>query len=223
MEFDWRFAIEVFPELLNALGLSLQVTLWGYLLALVLGLFLVLGRRAERSWLSRPFAWVIEFIRRTPPLVQIYVLYFAAPEIGINLSPFLAGTLALGLHYGCYLSEVYRAGIESVDKGQWEAAQALGMPKGLVYKDIVLPQAIPPILPSMGNYLLALFKDTPLLSAITLLEMLQTAKILGAASFQYLEPLTLVGLLFLLVSLLSAAGLRLLERWLPQAGIPMRH
>ncbi|MDT8447625.1 MAG: ectoine/hydroxyectoine ABC transporter permease subunit EhuD [bacterium] len=223
MVFDWGFAAEILPELVDALGLSLRVTALSFTLALLLGMVLALGRRAQSGWVARPVSWFVEFIRRTPPLVQIYLLYFAAPAWGLQLSPFWAGSLALGLHYSCYLAEVYRAGIESIPKGQWEAAQALGMPKGLVYKDVILPQALPPVLPAMGNYLIALFKDTPLLSAITLLELLQAAKILGASYFQYLEPLTLVGLLFLVVSLTSSVGLRLLERWLPQAGLPMRH
>jgi polar amino acid transport system permease protein len=123
--------------------------------------------------------------------------------------------LALAVHYGASASEVYRAGIESVPRGQWEAARALGLPPGRTFLRIILPQALPPIVPALGNYVVAMFKDTPLLSTITVLELLYTAKNLGAETFRYLEPFTLVGVLFLVVSLLAAQGVRQLERRLP--------
>jgi polar amino acid transport system permease protein len=110
---------------------------------------------------------------------------------------------------------VYRAGLESVARGQWEAARALNLPPRRTFLRIVLPQAIPPVLPALGNYVVAMFKDTPLLSTITVLELLYTAKNVGAETFRYLEPFTLVGVLFLVVSLVAAAGIRALERRLP--------
>jgi polar amino acid transport system permease protein len=118
---------------------------------------------------------------------------------------------ALGLHYSAYTSEVYRAGIDSVPRGQWEAAIALNLSPYRTFRSIILPQAIPPILPALGNYLVAMFKDTPLLAAITVNELLQSAKLIGAERFRYLEPLTMVGLLFLVASLASAHFIRILE------------
>ena len=106
---------------------------------------------------------------------------------------------------------MYRAGIESVSKGQWEAATALNFSGAQTWRFIVIPQAFPPIIPAMGNYLIAMFKDTPMLSAITVLELLQTAKIIGSESFRYLEPLTLVGGFFLVLSLVAARGVRWAE------------
>jgi polar amino acid transport system permease protein len=119
--------------------------------------------------------------------------------------------MALGLHYGAYCSEVYRAGLEGVHRGQWEASTALNLSSWTTFKDIIIPQAIPPVVPALGNYLIALFKETPLLSAIAVLELMQTAKILGSETFRYTEPITLVGLFFLVMSLVSAVGVRAVE------------
>jgi polar amino acid transport system permease protein len=145
-------------------------------------------------------------------LVQLYFLFYVLPSLGLALSPLTTGILGLGLHYAAYCSEVYRAGIESIPRGQWEAATALNLGRFTTTFKVILPQAIPPVVPALGNYLVAMFKDTPLLSAITVLEMLQQAKILGSESFRYIEPLTLVGLAFLVMSLLAAVAIRALER-----------
>jgi polar amino acid transport system permease protein len=151
-------------------------------------------------------------VRSTPLLVQIYFLFYVLPEAGLRLSPLAAGVAALGIHYAAYCSEVYRAGIESVPRGQWEAAAALNLGRWRTLRAVIIPQALPPVVPALGNYLVAMFKDTPLLSAITVLELLQTAKLIGAETFRYVEPLTLVGALFLVLSLASAAVIGLVER-----------
>jgi polar amino acid transport system permease protein len=125
--------------------------------------------------------------------------------------------LGLGVHYSAYLAEVYRAGIAAVPRGQWEAASVLGLSRVRTFGSVILPQAVVPMVPALGNYLIAMFKDTPVLSAVTVLEMLQRAKLLGAAEFRYLEPLLLVGVLFLVISLPSAQLLRRLEASLDRA------
>jgi polar amino acid transport system permease protein len=208
---DWGFAWHILPQLVRALGVTVAATLAGMALALPLGLFWTLLRRG-RPWLARPAAFAVDFVRSTPLLIQIYLLYYALPRLGPTLSPMVTGVLALGLHYSCYTSEVYRAGIEGVPRGQWEAARALGFSGWRTWRRIVLPQALPPIVPALGNYLIAMFKDSPMLAAITVMELLQTAKVIGAESFRYLEPLTLVGVLFLAVSLVSSRAIRLVER-----------
>src|SRR5205823_12538567 len=120
----------------------------------------------------------------------------------------------LGIHYATYCSEVYRSGLGNVPRGQWEACIALNLPAYWTFRDVIIPQAIPPVVPALGNYFVALFKDTPLLSAIAVLELMQTAKIIGSDNFRYTEPITLVGLIFLLFSLVAAALIRLVEHWL---------
>ncbi len=211
MIFDWGYVWEVAPRLAEGLLVTIQATLVGMAVALTLGLVLALARRSRPRLVSWPTGVLVEFVRSTPLLVQIYFLFYVLPDAGLRLSPLATGVIALGLHYAAYCSEVYRAGLESVPKGQWEAAVALNLTRWRTMKDIIIPQAIPPVVPALGNYLVAMFKDTPLLSAITVLEVLQTAKLIGSETFRYVEPLTLVGVLFLVLSLLSAALIRWVE------------
>lgn len=211
MLFDFGFAVEILPDLLRATLVTIAATVLGSLIALTLGLGLALARRSPQKWLSIASGWGIDFIRNTPLLVQIFFVYYVLPDFGLTLPPFWAGSVAIGIHYSTYTSEVYRAGLDGVSKGQWEAGMALGMSPAKRMRLIVIPQAIPPVVPALGNYVIAMFKDTPLLSAITVLELLQTAKIIGSETFRYLEPITMVGIIFLILSLVSAAGVRWLE------------
>lgn len=210
--FDWAFALSLLPELTNALWVTVSATIFGMALAMVLGLFWTVLRKSKNMVLYWFATTVVEFFRSTPLLIQVYFLFYVLPDAGIRLTPFQTGVLALGIHYSAYLAEVYRAGIDGVPEGQWEAAKALNLSKVHTFKSIILPQALPPIIPALGNYLIAMFKDTPMLSAITVLELLQTAKIVGAETFRYIEPLTLVGAFFLVLSLISARGVRFLEK-----------
>ena len=211
MTWDWSFAWEILPDLLKALRITVEATIFGSLIAMTLGLLLAIGRRSHNRLISWPIAGFIEFIRSTPLLVQLYFLFFVMPQIGITLGPLLAGVIGLGLHYSTYASEVYRAGIEGVPRGQWEAARALNMPVRRTWTSVILPQAIPKVVPALGNYVNGMFKDTPLLSAITVIELLNEAHAIGAQTFRYLEPITLVGLLFFLVSYPTALLVRRLE------------
>ena len=209
MTFDWAFALEVLPQLVSAIRVTILATILGTALAAVLGLVWTIARRSSAKAISLSAWGTVEFVRSTPLLVQIYFLFYIAPEFGLTMSPLLTGILALGIHYSAYLSEVYRAGIESVPKGQWEAAKALNLSTANTWRRVIVPQALPPVIPAMGNYLIAMFKDTPMLSAITVLELLQNAKVVGAEQFRYLEPITLVGTLFFVLSL----GAAVLVRW----------
>lgn len=209
---DWDYALRCMPELLRGLATTALATGLGMAFALVVGLlWALLGEL--RAWpLAALARSVVELLRSTPLLVQLYFVFYVLPATGVELSPLMTGVLGLGLHYSAYLSEVYRAGIAAVPAGQWEAAAVLNLSRTQTYASIVLPQAIPPMLPMLGNYFIAMFKDTPMLSAITVLELLSRAKLLGAAEFRYLEPLTLVGLLFLALSVPAASLTRALER-----------
>lgn len=210
--FDWAYTLEILPLLARAAIVTIEATLLGFVLAAILGLVLALLRMAPNALISGSTGTVVEFIRSTPLLIQIYLLYFVAlPEIGIAPTAFTAGVFALGIHYGTYCSEVYRAGLESIPRGQWEASIALNLSSYHTFRDIILPQAIPPVVPALGNYLVALFKETPLLAAISALELMSVAKELGSETFRYTEPITLVGLFFLAMSLVSAALIRFVE------------
>ncbi|MGE0280502.1 MAG: ectoine/hydroxyectoine ABC transporter permease subunit EhuD [Rhizobiaceae bacterium] len=213
MIWDWAFAIEILPALGRAALVTVEATLLGFALAAGLGLLLA-GARVMAPALSLPITVVVELVRSTPLLIQIFFLFFVMPRFGLVLDAFVAGVLAIGLHYAAYCSEVYRAGFDNVPRGQWEASIALNLSSWVTMRDVIVPQMIPPIVPALGNYLVALFKDTPLLSAIAVLELMQTAKIIGSETFRYTEPITLVGMFFLLMSLVSAAAIRSLERML---------
>jgi polar amino acid transport system permease protein len=211
MLWDWGYALEILPILAKAAIITVEATFLGFLIAASLGLVFAILRMLG-AVVAVPTTILIELVRSTPLLIQIFFLYFVLPNFGITLEAFTAGVLALGLHYATYCSEVYRAGLESIPRGQWEASTALNLTLFTTFKDIILPQAIPPIVPALGNYLVALFKETPLLSAIAVLELMQTAKILGSESFRYVEPITLVGVIFLFLSLVSSVGIRWVER-----------
>lgn len=214
---DWSYAIEVLPVLLEGLGVTLRATLYGFLFALVAGLAWALLRRSGSRWVRGAAFWSLELVRSTPLLVQLYFLFYVFPELGVVLSPLVAGVLGLGLHYSAYTAEIYRSGIDGVPRGQWEAATALNLTRRQAFWRIVLPQAVPPVVPALGNRLIAMFKETPLLSVITVTELLQRAKLLGAESFRYLEPLTLVGAIFLVLSLASSRLVRRVEVWSERA------
>lgn len=208
---DWDYAFEILPEIVSALWITIAATVVGFLLALVLGLIWTLLIRSKKKVVSTFAGGVVRFIRNTPLLVQLFFIFYVFPEFGLSLEPFTAGVLGLGIHYSTYLSEVFRSGIESVDPGQWEVATALNFTRKKTWTRIILPQAFPPILPVIGNYFITMFKETPLLSAITMVEILQTARNIGAGTFRYTEPFTIVGVLFLLLSYPASLLIRRME------------
>ncbi|MCW0215122.1 MAG: ectoine/hydroxyectoine ABC transporter permease subunit EhuD [Pseudonocardia sp.] len=208
---DWNFAAEILPALLNGLRVTVIATVLGSVIAFALGLVLAVLGRGPRP-VRIVVRGLVEFIRSTPLLVQIYFLYFVLPGFGIVLGALTIGVLALGVHYATYTSEVYRAGIEAVPRGQWEAATALSLPRGRVWTGVVLPQAIPRVLPALGNYVISMFKETPLLIGIGVLDIVGQARQVGGENFRYVEAYTLAGLLFLLLSYPAALAVRRLER-----------
>ena len=211
MQWQWDIAAEAMPHLLRGLWITALATLGGIGLALVIGLGLAMLRRTRVRWISWPVGSVVEFIRSTPLLIQLFFVYYLIPDFGWN-TPLITGILVLGLHYSAYTSEVYRAGIEGVARGQWDAATALNLSRRDTWLHVVLPQAIPPIVPAMGNYLVAMFKDTPMLYAITVQEMLTRATNFSTRVFSTIEVYTLVGIMFLILSLIAASLIRLLEQ-----------
>jgi polar amino acid transport system permease protein len=214
MEFwDWDLAISALPAIFQGLLVTLEITLLGSLLAYVLGLVFALIRRGRIPVVDQVLYLFIEFVRSTPLLVQVFVLfYLLPPTTGIKLSPFLTGVIGLGVHYACYTSEVYRAGIDAVPKGQWEAATALSLPRSRVWTGVILPQAIPRVVPALGNYTISMFKETPLLLAIGVVDVVASAKEAGSEQYRFVEVYTIAGLLFLLLSYPASILVRKLER-----------
>jgi len=217
---DWSYAIAIMPRLAEASLVTLAATVCGFAVAAALGLVLAILGSQRNKLISIPVMSFIEFIRSTPLLIQLFALYYFLPLWGVTMPAFMCGVTALGVHYATYCAEVYRAGLENVPRGQWEAARALNMSPVTTYVRIVLPQAIPPVILPLGNYLVAMFKETPVLLAITVIELVATARIIGNDTFRYTEPITLAGAAFLIFSIITATAVRWLDRrvkarWLP--------
>ncbi|MER6617169.1 ectoine/hydroxyectoine ABC transporter permease subunit EhuD [Streptomyces xantholiticus] len=210
--FDWSAVSDFMPEFWDGVLVTLQVLVLGSMISFSLGLVWAIAFRAPTRFVRWPVNVFTEFIRTTPLLVQLFFFYFVLPEWGIQFSALTTGTVAIGLHYSTYTAQVYRAGIEAVPKGQWEAATALSLPHHRTWMAVILPQAFRRVMPALGNYVIAMLKDTPILLAIGVLEMLNQARQFGGQSFQYTEPLTVVGVAFILIAYPASLLVRALER-----------
>lgn len=212
---DWRWDLvwELLPKFFEATGKTLMAAAGGYCIAVVLGLVFAVAQRTPFWVLTFIMRELVELIRSTPLLLQIFFIFYVGPQFGVRLSPWTAGLMAIGLHYAAYMSEVYRGGIESVPRGQWEAAISVNMSAFLTYRRIILPQALPVAIAGMGNYLIGIFKDTPMLSVIGVAELMHAANSVGAQTYRYLEPYTIVGAIYLSLSLIAALLIRVFESW----------
>ncbi|MCH6468439.1 ectoine/hydroxyectoine ABC transporter permease subunit EhuD [Sinomonas terrae] len=212
MIWDNSFAVSIIPQLLQGLVVTVEVTLLGTLIAALLGLAFAILRRLAIPVVSQVVTFVVVFIRGTPLLVQAYCAFFVLPDYGISADAFTTGAIVIGINYSAYMAEVYRSGIQGVHVGQWEACTALGLPATRVWGRVILPQALRTVVPMLGNYLIQMFKDSAVLSAITVVELLGTAQAIGSSNFRYLEPLTIAAILFLIISYPSSRLVNRLER-----------
>jgi polar amino acid transport system permease protein len=212
MTWDWGAVRDFLPHLWDGLLVTLQALALGSLISFTLGLVWALLMRTPTRWVRWPVGVVTEFVRDTPLLVQLFFLFYVLPEWGIAASALTTGVVAIGLHYSTYTMQVYRAGIDAVPPGQWEAATALSLPVRRTWTAVVLPQAVRRVVPALGNYVIAMLKDTPLLMTITVLEMLGEARLFSQEHFQFTEPLTVIGVAFILISFPASLLVRALER-----------
>ncbi len=212
MNWSWDVAFDVLPQLLKGLVVTIEATIVASLIAYILGLAIAILKMSNSKSTRVSLYWMTEFIRRTPILVQLYIVFYVLPDFGIFLEAFTCGVIVLGIHFSTYTSEVFRAGIDNVPKGQWEAARSLNYNPYQAWKHVILPQAIPPMIPPLANYLITMFKETPLLAAITVVELFRAADQYSNSHYTYLEPMTLVGVFFLLVSIPSAMIAMRLEK-----------
>src|SRR5699024_3852956 len=211
----WDLFMEAFPVVMEGFKLTVILTITCYLFALLVGFLWVYLRRIPIKSLRWVITWIMEFIRSTPPLVQLFFLYYGLPVmpvIGVSLSAFTCAVIGLGLHFSTYIGEVYRSDIESVEEVQWEASVALNYSTKDKWFKIVLPQAIPPTIPMLGNYFILLFKEVPLASTIGVLEILAKANSFGSQHFRYIEALTIAALIFLVLSYPSSLFINYLEK-----------
>ena len=208
VEWSWQRAADALPLLIDGFTITLLATVLGMAIASVLGLVIAIARRTCPAYVRVPLRWITEFIRLTPLVVQLLFVYYLLPQF----SALQIGIAVLGVHYSTYMAEVYRAGIEAVPVGQWEAARALSLPTSRTWRAVVLPQAVRATLPALGNYAISMFKDTPFLFAITVVELVTAAQQYGARTFQYLEPITMAGVIFLLASYPTSVLIRQVEK-----------
>lgn len=221
--FSFDFLIRVFPQLIQGLIVTVQATLGGFAVALFVGLLLASGRRSSWFVVRALCDGYIAFMRCTPLLVQLYFVFYVMPSVGVRLPALATGILCLGLHIGAYIAEVYRGGIDGVGRGQWEAARSLGLPPFAIWTKVILPQAMPPMIPPLGNYLIGLFKETPLLAAITVVDLFGAANNIAGITYRYNEPYTAVAVILLALSLVSAFLVRRLEKRFSQSSNSRHH
>lgn len=184
---------------IRGVGVTIALTLIGYTIGIILGLIFGIGKMSKRKIFYYPSKLYIDFFRGTPLLVQILLIHLAViPSIfGKSLGFFVSGILALSLNCGAYTAEIIRAGIQSLDKGQMEAARSLGMPHGMAMKHIILPQALRRMVPPLGNELIALLKDSSLVTVIAANDILFAAKVVQGATFRPWEPYIFAAILYL--------------------------
>ncbi|WP_431961981.1 ectoine/hydroxyectoine ABC transporter permease subunit EhuD [Actinacidiphila sp. bgisy160] len=203
---NWDNAADSLPILLRGFQLTLAVTVLGSLVAIVLGLVVAMAYRG-RTWIRLPVRAAVEFVRSTPVMIQLFAAWVLLPHLPVMT----IGVAVLGVHYAAFTSEVYRAGIDAVPKGQWEACVALSLPRRRIWRAVILPQAVRNVVPALGNYVISMFKETPFLSVIGVAEMVHQADEFGSEHFAYLETLTLTAAIFLIASYPTSVAMRKLE------------
>ncbi len=211
MSFDFGFALSILPILLQGAVLTVLATVGGFAGALVGGAIIATMQRSDIKALRFLAIGFIYVIRNTPLLVQLYFVFYVLPSFGITIGALSAGILGLSLHYSAFIAEVYRAGIGAVPVGQFEAADALGLGTVQKWALVIAPQAIKPILPVLGNYLIGMFKETPILATITVIELFGAAQDVAGKTYRYNEPYTLVALIFLAISIPCSLLVRRLD------------
>jgi polar amino acid transport system permease protein len=210
VKFDPDFALSVVPVILSGLGATLWAAVVASIGATVLGFVLEMLRRSNRV-LGYAVRFVIDVIRSTPVLVQLYFIYFVLPVTGLTLPAMTSGIIGLSIYYSGYLAEVFKGGIESIDTGQFEAGKALGLNRFDLMWFVIAPQMLRNVAAPMGNYFISALKATPYLAVISVPEMLGLALEVGSDSFRYAEPVVVVGAIFLILAVAIGQLVRILE------------
>ena len=201
MQAFWRDTVEFFPILMSGVALTIMVTIGSLLLSTVLGMVWALMRVSGIGVLTGFSGGLINVIRGIPIIVLLFYLYFVMPEFGVTLSALQAAILGLGIAYSAYQAENFRAGIEAIDKGQIEAAQAIGMSWWQTMRRVVLPQAVKIVLPPYGNVMIMMLKDSSQASTITVAELALQGKLIASSTFKNTSVFTLVALMYLTMSI----------------------
>ena len=214
LDFSWAFAAQITPALLRGAGVAFVSAIGGFLVALIAGAILATLQRSERVWCSFIGRWLIELLRSTPLLIQVYFLFFVLPDFGVVLEPVMTGVVALGLYHGAYVAEAYRAVLNSLPTGQWDAVDSLRFSRYQAYRYLIIPQLVLPLTPALGNTFITMLKDTPILAAVSVPELMFIANDVGAQNFRYVEPITLAALAYLFMSGIATVIVLLLRNWI---------
>lgn len=213
MHFDFNLIIQAFPLLLMGAGVTIEITAVSVAIGFLIGLFVGVARISRVKILRVLAAVYADCIRGTPLLVQIFLIYFALPMvIGERINPFVAAVAACGINSGAYVSEIFRAGIQSIDPGQMEAGRSLGMTWGQTMLYVILPQAVRNILPPLGNEFIAMLKDSSLVSVIGFEELTRRGQLIIAQTYGSFEIWLTVAAIYLVMTLGIARLVALLER-----------
>jgi polar amino acid transport system permease protein len=210
--FDWAFLAKWWWFILAGAEVTIELTVCSILLACVLAVLGALGRLSPNPVANGIASLYVSLIRGTPLLVQIFVWAFGLAELGLVLPLFWAGVIALGVNYGAYMTEIFRAGIQAVPRGQREAAQALGMPERLIMRRIVMPQAIRIVIPAIGNDFIAMIKDTSLVIVIGIQELLFRAQSAGRQTINIMEASLFAAVVYWILTLFFSYLEQHLER-----------
>ncbi|APO43463.1 arginine ABC transporter permease [Paenibacillus xylanexedens] len=212
MNLDFSFLLEHWQDYAQSAWVTLELSFFGVLFGTLLGVIMAL-MRISRIW---PIKFVasayIELIRGTPMLVQILIIHYGLTVVGVNLPAFMSGVVALTMNSSAYMAEVFRAGIQAIDKGQTEASRSLGMTNGMTLRYIILPQAFRNMLPAIGNEFIIIIKDSSLVSMIGIAEIIYTARTIQGVTFQPLAPLLVAAGLYFIITFTLANLLSWLER-----------
>jgi polar amino acid transport system permease protein len=212
VDFDqWRIIGDWTPELAEAALVTVRITALGFVLALALGTLFGIVRSRE-SWLSYPAAAYVEFFRGTPLLVQLFFIYYGLPQIGITLDAWTAGVVGLGLNGGAYIAEIVRGALAGIDRGQYDAAHALGMSWSAVLLWVVMPQALRTATPPLMNSLASLLKESSLISVLAITEIMNVAKMIYSRTFRAFEIYAVVALMYFVLTFALSRVSRSLER-----------
>jgi glutamine transport system permease protein len=213
MDFDFSIIWEYMPLFLKGAGVTIQLSLLSILFGTILGLFIGLGKMLDHRLLKLPFVWYINFFRGTPLLVQILLIHSALmPMFMKPPNVFISSVLALSLNAAAYIAEIFRAGIQSIDKGQMEAARSLGMNHVHAMKHIILPQASRRMIPPLGNEFIVLIKDSSLVSIIATQELMYYARAMMGQYYRAWEPYMTAALIYLILTLGLAYILSKIEK-----------
>ncbi len=212
MDFRWDIIIEYAPYLWKGTLLTIGLSIASILLGMILGLFIGLGKTIKNKVLAFPFVLYITIFRGTPLFLQILIIYFGVvPAILGETNGIIAGILAMSLNSAAYVAEIFRAGIESIDRGQMEGSRSLGMTHAQAMRYVILPQAFKRMIPPLGNEFIVLLKDSSLLSVVAVPELMYYGKAMGGQYFKVWEPYLTTAVIYLILTIILSALLNRLE------------